>query len=177
MLLCEALAVKLSGLDVAPGMLVNVAPPLLLACHCSVGAGTPLAADVNDTDAPAQALVLTGLVVTTGAALIVRVATLDVLLPQVLENTARYWLLLCETLAAKLNGLLVAPGMFVNPPPLSACHCKAGEPLATAVNETTTPAQTFVLSGLVVTALAVLTVRVATVEVALPLALENTVRN
>ena len=83
--LCEAPAVKLSGLDVAPGMLVNPLP--LLACHWSAGA--PLAADVNDTSAPAQALVLTGLVMTIGS-LIVSVATLEVVLPQVLENTARY---------------------------------------------------------------------------------------
>ena len=88
MLLCEALAVKLNGLLVAPGMLVNPAP--LLACHCSVGDGGPLAAAVNDTTAPAQTLVLTGLVVTTAAILTVNVATVEVVLPQVLENTARY---------------------------------------------------------------------------------------
>jgi hypothetical protein len=78
--------VKLNGLLVAPGMLVNPAP--LLACHCSVGTGVPLAAAVNDTDVPAQAVVLTGLVITIGS-LIVSVATLEVLLPQVLENTDR----------------------------------------------------------------------------------------
>ena len=78
-------------------------------------------------------------------------------------------MLLCETLAAKLNGLLVAPGMLVNPLPLLACHCSVGAcvPLAAAVNDTTVPAQTFVPSGLVVTAAAILTVRVATAEVAL----------
>ena len=88
MLLCATLAVKLSGLLVAPGILVN--PPPLLACHCSVGAGKPLAADVNDTDVPAQTFVLSGLVLTAGPILTVRVATADVVLPQVLENTARY---------------------------------------------------------------------------------------
>jgi hypothetical protein len=88
LLLCETLAVKLSGLLVAPGMLVNPAP--LLACHCSVGAGVPMAADVNDTDVPAQTFVLSGLMVTAAAVLIVRVATAEVVLPQVLENTARY---------------------------------------------------------------------------------------
>ena len=87
MLLCEALAVKLYGLLVAPGMLVNVLA--LFACHCSVGTGAPLAAAVNDTTVPVQALVLSGSVVTTGL-LIVSVATLEVTLPQVLENTARY---------------------------------------------------------------------------------------
>ena len=87
MLLCDAPVVKLNGLLVAPGMFVN--PPPLLACHCSVGAGVPLAAAVNDTTVPVQALVLSGSVVTRGL-LIVSVATLEVMLPQVLENTARY---------------------------------------------------------------------------------------
>ena len=87
MLLCETLAVKLNGLLVAPGMLVN--PPPLSACHCNVGAGVPLAAAANDTTVPVQALVLSGSVMTLGL-LIVSVATAEVVLPQVLENTARY---------------------------------------------------------------------------------------
>src|SRR5947207_2716133 len=99
-------------------MLVKPLP--LLACHCSAGA--PLAAARNDTAAPAHTFVLTGFVVTTAAILTVSAATAEVVLPQGLENTARYWLLLCETLAVKLSGLLVAPGMFVNAAPLLACH-------------------------------------------------------
>ena len=165
MLLCEMLAVKLSGLFVAPVMLVNPLP--LLACHCSVGAGVPLAADVNDTDVPAQTFVLNGSVVTLGL-LIVSVATLEVAALQVVENTARNWLLLCETLAVKLSGLLVAPGMLVNPPPLVACHWSvgAGEPLAAAVNDTTVPVQAPALTGSVVTK-GLLIVSVATLEVPL----------
>src|SRR5437762_14374461 len=85
------LVVKLNGLLVAPGMFVN-APPLL-ACHCSVGAVVPVAADANETTVPAQAFVFSGSVVIRGL-LIVSVATLEVRLPQVLENTARNWLLL-----------------------------------------------------------------------------------
>ena len=87
MLLCERLTVKLNGLLVAPGILVNPLP--LSACHCNVGAGVPLAAAVNDTTVPVQALVLSGSVVTRGL-LIVKAATAEVTLPQVLENTARY---------------------------------------------------------------------------------------
>ena len=175
MLLCDALTVKLNGLLVAPGILVN--PPPLLACHCNVGAGVPLAADVNDTDVPAQTFVLNGLTMTLGL-LIVSVATPEVAALQVVENTARNWLLLCETLAVKLSGLLVAPGMLVNPLPLLACHCRddAGVPLATDVNDTEVPAQTFVLSGLVVTAGPILTVSVATAEVTPPQVLTNTAR-
>ena len=87
MLLCDALVVKLNGLLVAPGMFVN-APPLL-ACHCNVGAGVPLAVAVNDTTVPVQALAFTGLTMMIGL-LIVNTATLDVALPQLLKNTARY---------------------------------------------------------------------------------------
>ena len=87
MLLCDRPTVKLNGLLVAPEMLVN-APPLL-ACHCSVGTGVPLAAVVNDTTVPVQASVLTGLVITIGL-LIVKAATAEVVLPQELENSARY---------------------------------------------------------------------------------------
>ena len=175
MLLCEALEVKLNGLLVAPGMLVN--PPPLSACHCNVGAGVPLAAALNDTTAPAQTFVLSGFVVTVEL-LIVSVATLEVVLPQALENTARNWLLLCVTLEVKLSGLIVAPGMLVNPPPLSACHCNvgAGKPLPAAVNDTSAPAQAFVLTGFVLTVAAILIVSVATAEVVLPQVLENTAR-
>ena len=87
MLLCETLAAKLSGLLVAPGMLVN--PPPLLACHCNVGAGVPLPAVMNDTTVPAQTFVLSGSEVIRGL-LIVKVATAEVTLPHVLANTARY---------------------------------------------------------------------------------------
>jgi hypothetical protein len=168
LLLCDALAVKLNGLDVAPGILVNPLP--LLACHCSVGPGAPLAAAVNDATAPVQTLLLTGSRVTAGAVLTVNVATAEAMLPQVFENTARNWLLLCDALAGKLNGLDVAPGILVNPAPLLACHCNVGPgaPLAAAVNDATAPVQTPALTGSSVTAGAVLTVNVATVEVVLP---------
>ena len=87
-------------------------------------------------------------------------------------------MLLCDALVVKLNGLLVAPGMFVNPLPLLACHCTAGAgvPPAAAVNDTTAPAQIFVLTGFAVTAGPRLTVRTATAEVPLPQVLENTAR-
>src|SRR5215831_6025785 len=55
----------------APGMSLNVAPPLVLTCHCTVGAGLPLAAAVNVT-LPLFADCETGLSVTTGAVFTVR---------------------------------------------------------------------------------------------------------
>src|SRR5436309_1489112 len=102
------------------GEVITVAPSL----HSTAGVGMPVA-DV----------------------LTVSVATAEVVTPQVLENTARYWLLLSDALAVKLNGLLVAPGIFVNPLPLLACHCNVGDggPLAAAVSDTTVPVQALVL--------------------------------
>jgi len=57
--------------------------------------------------------------------LIVRVATLEVTLPQVLENTVRYWLLLCDALTVKLNGAARRP-RNIGKPHLRCwpCHCK-----------------------------------------------------
>ena len=62
-------------------------------------------------------------------------------------------MLLCERLIVKLNGLLVAPGMLVNPLPLLACHCTvgAGKPLADALKLATLPAQTVRFAGFAVT--------------------------
>ena len=41
---------------VCPARLLNVAPPSVLSCHCTVGAGVPLAAAVNVAFAPGQAV-------------------------------------------------------------------------------------------------------------------------
>ena len=46
--------------EVAPGMSVNVAPPSVLTCHCTVGAGDPVAAALNDADCPEVTLRLEG---------------------------------------------------------------------------------------------------------------------
>ena len=48
-------------------MFVNVVPPLVLTCHCTVGVGLPLAAAVNVTGCQRRCVWLVGLVVTTGA--------------------------------------------------------------------------------------------------------------
>ena len=41
---CDKAVVKLSVVEVAPGMLLNVTPPSVLTCHCTVGVGEPVAA-------------------------------------------------------------------------------------------------------------------------------------
>src|ERR1700691_5820002 len=53
--------------EFAPAMFVNVAPPFVLTCHCTVGAGWPEAAALNVAAAPAVTVTLIGLVVITGA--------------------------------------------------------------------------------------------------------------
>ena len=40
--------------DVAPVTLVHVVPPFVLTCHCTVGAGVPLAAELKLAFTPAQ---------------------------------------------------------------------------------------------------------------------------
>ncbi len=80
--------------EVAPPMLLNVTPPSVETCHCTVGLGLPEAAAVKLALVPVQVVTFEGLVVTAGAVLTVRVAAVEVALEQVFVNTARYWLLL-----------------------------------------------------------------------------------
>lgn len=44
---------NVSVVDVAPGRSVNVEPPFVLTCHCTVGAGVPVADALNDAVWPA----------------------------------------------------------------------------------------------------------------------------
>jgi hypothetical protein len=69
---------------------VNVAPPSVDTCHCTVGAGLPEAAAVNVALAPSTTVVLVGCVVTVGAKSTVSVATCVVAVPLLFVNTARY---------------------------------------------------------------------------------------
>ena len=51
---------NMSVADVAPGKLANVVPPSELTCHCTVGAGDPVAAALNDADCPEETVTLDG---------------------------------------------------------------------------------------------------------------------
>ena len=62
-----AFAVTESAEFVAPPMLVNVVPPSVDRCHCTVGAGNPLAAALKVAVAPAFTVRSLGLAVMTGA--------------------------------------------------------------------------------------------------------------
>ena len=53
--------------DVAPDTFVNVPPPSVLTCHCTVGVGLPLAAAVKLAVLPDVSMTSVGLSVTTGA--------------------------------------------------------------------------------------------------------------
>jgi hypothetical protein len=50
---CAAMVVNVSVVEVAPVTLLKVTPPSMLTCHCTVGAGFPLAAAVKLTLLPA----------------------------------------------------------------------------------------------------------------------------
>jgi len=64
---CEAAAVKVNVVLVAPETLEKVLPPLVLTCHWTVGAGLPLAAAVKLTLLPLQTVWFVGFVVMAGA--------------------------------------------------------------------------------------------------------------
>ncbi len=49
---CDMLAVNVSVVEFAPGRSVNVAPLSVLTCHCTVGAGEPVADALNDAGCP-----------------------------------------------------------------------------------------------------------------------------
>ena len=165
--------------DVAPVTLLNVVPPLVLICHCTVGVGFPLAVAVKVAVAPAFTVVLAGLAVITGGEFTVSVAAVVVAELTLFVNTARKRLPFCGAAAAKDNVVEVAPVIFVNvTPSVLCCHCTVGVgfPLAAAVNAAVAPADTLTLAGFVVIVGAKFTVTVAAVVVTEPTLLVNTAR-
>src|SRR5438034_17779 len=104
-------------------MSLNVMPPSVESCHCTVGAGEPLAAAVKVTGVPAHTFWSVGFVVTSGRVSTVSVAALVVAEPQLLLKTARYCLPLSAGAVVKVSVGEVAPMMSVNGPPLETCHC------------------------------------------------------
>src|SRR5258706_229543 len=106
-------------------MLLNVAPPLVLCCHWTVGVGLPLAAATNVAVDPAETEILVGLVVTLGAKFTVMVAAVVVAEPDALVNTARnlvpFWL---AATFGIVSVVVVAPATLlkVAPPSVLNCH-------------------------------------------------------
>ena len=70
---------------VPPAILLNVWPPSVLICHCTVGAGKPLAAAVKVAICPALTVWFLAFAVMVGAWLTVRVKLWVALLPTLLE--------------------------------------------------------------------------------------------
>jgi hypothetical protein len=136
---------KLRVVVVAAATLVNDAPPFVLTCHCTVGAGDPVAAAVKVAMAPANTDTFVGFVVITGRVFTVSVAAVVVADPCVFVKTASYEFPVCAAVVVKLKVAEVAPATAVNaPPPVLTIHCTVGVgvPLAAAVNVAVAPAVT-----------------------------------
>jgi hypothetical protein len=144
--LCDADAENDRFVDVAPPILFQSDPPLVLTCHCTVGVGEPLAAALNVAVPPVQTDWFDGFAVIPGDVFTVRVAGLVVAVLHILVKSARYWLPLCPADVVNERLVLVAPPiLFQSDPPLVLiCHCTegVGEPLAAALNVAVPPAQT-----------------------------------
>jgi hypothetical protein len=150
---CDAVVAKLNVTMVAPAKLVNVTPAFVLTCHCTVGAGDPVAAAVKVAMAPANTDTFVGFVVITGRVFTVSVAAVVVADPCVFVKTASYEFPVCAAVVVKLKVAEVAPATAVNaPPPVLTIHCTVGVgvPLAAAVNVAVAPAVTVRLVGFVV---------------------------
>jgi hypothetical protein len=136
--------------------LLNVTPPSVLTCHCTVGVGEPVAAAVKVAVWPALTVWFAGSVVIVGGVgeFTVSVAAVVVAVPAAFVNTARYWFPFCDKVVVKLRAVEVAPETLLNVTPLSVltCHCTVGvgEPVAAAVKATVWPAVTVWLAGCVV---------------------------
>jgi len=63
---CDKVVVKLRVVEVAPETLLNVVPPSMLTCHCTVGVGEPVAAAVKVAVWPAATVWLAGCMVIVG---------------------------------------------------------------------------------------------------------------
>ena len=131
----------------APETLLNVTPPSVLTCHCTVGVGEPDAAAVKVAVWPAVTVWLAGWVVIVGSVeFTVSVAAVVVAVPAAFVNTARYWLPFCDKVVVKLRVVEVAAETLLNvaPPSVLTCHCTVGvgEPDAAAVKVAVWPAAT-----------------------------------
>src|SRR6266478_4663956 len=143
---CDKVVVKLRVVEVAPETLLNVTPPSVLTCHCTVGVGEPVAAAVKVAVWPAVTVWLPGCAVMVAEVFTVSVAAVVVAGPAEFVNTARYWFPVCDKAVVKLRVVEVAPETLLNvtPPSALTCHCTVGvgEPVAAAVKVAVWPTVT-----------------------------------
>ena len=79
-----------SVVPVPPATLLQVLPPSVDTCHCTVGVGLPVAAAVNVAAAGAVTVTLVGFDVTTGVVLTVSAAGLLAMDPKAFVKIASY---------------------------------------------------------------------------------------
>lgn len=132
---------------VAPAIFPQLDPPSVETCHCTAGAGWPVAAAVKLNGEPVHAVELLGLVVTTVATCTVSSAGfVNAVSLQGATKYARYLLPFCAALALKLSVVVVSPGRLLQVVPalVETCHCTLGvtAEVAVAVNDTLPPEQT-----------------------------------
>ena len=119
-----AVDVNDSVVAVAPPMLLNVAPPSVDNCHCTVCPALLFAAAVNVTVPPAQTVCVTGFVDTTGSVSTRNVAAVVLVDPHASVKTARYWFPFWALVVENESVADVAPPMLlkVDPPSVETCH-------------------------------------------------------
>src|ERR1700733_9516575 len=120
-------------------MLVKLAPPFVLTCHCTVGVGVPLAAAVKVTLPPVMTL-LTGFSVTAGGESTVTVALPMLLAEQPIESVAdeTEYVVVDDGWTVKVSGL---EPVLVPPPLLSVTLYGAVPPLSETVTVAEPPGQ------------------------------------
>src|SRR2546428_257084 len=128
-------------------MLEKLEPPFVDTCHRTLV--LPVAAAVNVAVVPAHAVWFVGFVVITGG-VVVGVAAVVFVVPHLLVETARYFLLLSVDCAVKLYVGEIAPVILVKfVPSVETCHCTVLFPFAAAVNVAVVPLHTVWFVGFV----------------------------
>jgi len=135
-------------------------PPFVDTCHCSVGAGFPLAAPENVVVCPASFVRASGVSVIAGAAFTVSETAPLVTVPPEFVTTKRNEFPLCADVTPITDSVAVLlpekPDPFVTllhvvPPFVEICHCSpgAGVPLTTAVKFAVPPTTAVTFPGCV----------------------------
>jgi hypothetical protein len=170
--LCAAVtAVEVNVADVAPPTLLNVTPLSVLTCHCTVGAGLPLAAAVKLALLPAVTVWFAGFIVIAGPwfTVSVKLCVASAPAPLCAVNVMGY----VPPLPAAGVPLSV-PVAAVNVTPLGSApvslNVGAGSPTAVTVNVPAVPTVKVVLLALVIAgAWSTVSVKFCTASAPIPL--------
>jgi hypothetical protein len=114
--------------EVAPLTLLNVAPPSVLTCHCTVGVGVPVAAAVKLVVAPTVSVSLVGFPVIAGGTFTVTVVDAVTAVPAALVTVNVYVVVVAgETVLATPLTTVPTP-LSTEPPPLLKTAVSVVEP-------------------------------------------------